>query len=267
VHAHVRIDRGEGPAVILLHGQPGTGRDWEPVVDALHESARVLVPDRPGYGDAEPRAAGIAANGRETLALLDERGIASATIVAHSWAGAVAMWLAQNHPQRIDALVLAASVGPGSVTPIDRLLAAPVLGEALAWSGTRAVRRVVTRDRGRAFVAGRFGLRIPDALRSSLRGAAWRSFVVEQRAMVDELPAINARLADVHAPTVVLAGDRDHVVSMATARALERRIPSARLVVLHGVGHAQALEAPEAVADAIASVLPRSGRGIPADLP
>jgi pimeloyl-ACP methyl ester carboxylesterase len=233
----------------------------------LPDDARVLVPDRPGYGDAEPHAVGISANGREILAILDERGIASATIVAHSWAGAVALWLAQNHPLRVDALVLVASVGPGSLTPVDRLLAAPVLGEALAWSGTRAVRRVIAVDRGRAFVATRFGRRAPDTLRSSLRGAAWRSFVVEQRAMVDELPAINAHLADVRAPTVVLAGDRDHVVSMATARALESAIPAATLVVIHGVGHAQALEAPESVAAAIASVLPRSGSGIPADVP
>ena len=267
MRSHVREDRGQGPAVVLLHGQPGTGRDWDAVLDVLPGGARVLVPDRPGYGDAEPLAVGISANGREILALLDERGIASATIVAHSWAGAVALWLAQNHPARVDALVLAASVGPKSITPVDRLLAAPILGEALAWSGTRAVRRVIARDRGRAFVAGRFGSRVPDTLRSSLRGSAWRSFVIEQRAMVDELPSINARLAEVRAPTVVLAGDRDHVVSPATARALERSIPAASLVVLRGVGHAQALEAPESIAAAITSVLPRSGRGIHADVP
>jgi pimeloyl-ACP methyl ester carboxylesterase len=263
MRAHVVTDRGSGHAVVLLHGQPGSARDWDAVVDALDDRLRVIVPDRPGYGDAEPDALGIAGNAREILALLDERGIESATVVGHSWAGAVALLLAQRHPDRVDGLVLAASIGPGSLTVFDRLLAAPVLGEALSWGGTHAVRRFVSRDRGRAFVAGRFGERAPESLRTSLRGQAWRSFVVEQRAMVRELPSIVARIADIRAPTVVLAGDRDRIVSAATARALAAGIPSARLAVISGVGHAQPLDAPEAVSEAIASVVALGGRPRP----
>ena len=44
------IERGSGPPVVLLHGQPGSGSSWEPVTRRLEREFRVLAPDRIGYG-------------------------------------------------------------------------------------------------------------------------------------------------------------------------------------------------------------------------
>ncbi len=52
------IDRGTGPPVVLLHGQPGSGASWDPVTDLLAGEFRVLAPDRVGYGASAGRGPG-----------------------------------------------------------------------------------------------------------------------------------------------------------------------------------------------------------------
>ena len=66
------------------------------------------------------------------MADLDARGIERAVLVGHSYGGGVALSVAALAPERVEALVLLASVGPGCLTGWDRLLAAPVAGEVCA---------------------------------------------------------------------------------------------------------------------------------------
>jgi pimeloyl-ACP methyl ester carboxylesterase len=248
------VDRGRGPAVVLLHGQPGTAEAWTAVTELLLPDVRVIVPDRPGYGKTGGPAVGIQSNGEAVLDLLDERGIASATFVGHSWSGAIALWLAEERPDRVDGLVLAASVGPHAITVGDRLLATRVVGETLTWAGSHAVKRMLARERLRVHIADRIGESATDVLEAGLHAAAWRTILIEQRAMIKELPRIEERLGAISAPSVVIARSSDRVVPASTASALVQRIPNARLVTVDG-GHALPVEAPDAVAGAILSLV------------
>ena len=250
-------DHGHGPAVVLLHGQPGRGHDWSAVVSLLGGSARVLVPDRPGYGRSAGPAVGVSANADAVIAMLDGVGVADGAIVAgHSWGGAVALDLARRYPARVRALVLAGSVGgPGSIDGFDRVLGLPVLGPALSLSALSALRLVATvrTPRVRRLV-------VPNApeLVEHLSLDLWRdwhSFVVEQRAMLAELPPIAADLARIAAPATVLAGSNDRVVSPASQERLAAALPAGRLVRLKGIGHLVPLEAPGVVADAVLTAL------------
>ncbi|MFL5886032.1 MAG: alpha/beta fold hydrolase, partial [Thermoleophilaceae bacterium] len=92
-------DDGSGPAVLLVHGQPGTGADWAGVARALRDRFRVIVPDRPGYGSTGGRAAGIADNADALAGMLVDRGVDSAIVAGHSWGAGVAIALAERHPQ------------------------------------------------------------------------------------------------------------------------------------------------------------------------
>src|SRR5258706_4012010 len=130
------VDEGEGPPVLLLHGQPGWRHDWDEVVPLLVPDHRVIVPDRPGYGRTGGDAVGIAENADRAVALLDRLGVEQATVAGHSWGGGVALAMAQRHPSRVNGLVLVASIGVlAALGPLDRVLAAPISGEALAWMG------------------------------------------------------------------------------------------------------------------------------------
>src|SRR4051812_17883714 len=48
------LDLGRGPVVVLLHGTASAARDWQPVVDRLVATHRLLVFDQPGYGGSPP---------------------------------------------------------------------------------------------------------------------------------------------------------------------------------------------------------------------
>jgi pimeloyl-ACP methyl ester carboxylesterase len=106
---------GEGPAVLLLHGFPDSGRLWRHQVPALAGAGfQVIVPDLRGYGRSgkpEPvdaYALGLLAG--DVLAILAELGIGKAHVVGHDWGAALAWGLAALAPASVDHLV-ALSVG------------------------------------------------------------------------------------------------------------------------------------------------------------
>ncbi len=143
------VDRGSGPPVVLLHGQPGTHASWDPVVDLLEPSFRLLVPDRIGYGATAGEARGVAENADLIADLIDGRGARPSTVVAHSWSGGVAVLLADAHPELVGALVLVgAACTPDSLDAVDRLLVIPGVGEVLTVAGLVALGEVLPRVGG-----------------------------------------------------------------------------------------------------------------------
>ena len=253
-------DRGRGPAVVCLHGQPGRGTDWLAVADLLASRLRVIVPDRLGYGQTGAPAAGIAANADSVVDLLDQLGLEQAVVAGHSWAGAVALDLAQRHSERVPALVLVGSVGgDGSIDPIDRVLGLPLLGPGLSLAGLSAlgVLGSLRAPRVRRLVASRALPSAPELVDRVVANLSldlvrdWRSFVVEQRSLLVELPAIVARIPHVTQPAAVVVGATDRVVSPRSQAALAAALPAGRLISLPGVGHLVPQEAPNAVADAV----------------
>ena len=81
-------------------------------------------------------------------------------------------------------------------------------------------------------------------------GRSRRSFIVEQRALLDETPQLERSLAQIEVPTAVVTGASDHLVPIAAARALAARLPGAELVVLAG-GHLLPFEKPHQIADLV----------------
>jgi len=241
-------------SVVLLHGQPGTSEVWTQVLARLPSDVLVTAPDRPGYGRNPAPATGLGDNAERLVGELRSHGRTPALVVAHSWAGGIALALAERHPEAVGGLALLGSLGPGAVLVFDRVLAAPFLGPALVASAFYLA-APLARRRLRRLVGDES--EVEQILAANRRGRAWRSFVVEQRAMLLELPGLVARLSDIRAPTVVVAGERDRLVPPATARALAAAIPGADLRTLVGVGHDLPLEAPDAVAAAVVDLIAR----------
>ncbi len=229
---------------MLLHGQPGSASDWQQVADRLPGTLGVVALDRPGYGTSQQPAGGFGYGARAVLAELDARGIGRAVLVGHSYGGGVALSVAQRAPDRIEALVLLASVGPDCLTGWDRLLAAPVTGEVCAvtaWWLTpwlaRARLAAITRRQGRPITAGEhvnwhiWGHAHHD------HGPLWRSFLTEQRALVHELGSLTASLAGVTQPVLLIADPDDTLVPVTTTHQLAAALPDARVQLLSRIGH------------------------------
>jgi pimeloyl-ACP methyl ester carboxylesterase len=261
-------DRGRGPSVLAVHGQPGLASDWDSVSPHLVGDHRVLAPDRPGYGHSEGEALGMAANAEVLADMLLERGAAPATVIGHSYGGGIALLMAARRPEVVGGLVLVASVGRAdSVKMADHVLALPWAGEALAVTGLAAFGKVLPRLRDLAgHVPGRrlawVEASLPDRrfmeVASVFGRQIWRSFVVEQRALVREIGDVEAALPRVGVPTVVMAGTWDVVVPPAVATSIAAAVPGAELMVLVRTGHFVPRDAPLVVADAVRRVEART---------
>jgi pimeloyl-ACP methyl ester carboxylesterase len=230
--------------IVMLHGQPGLGSDWQQLRDLLPAEFCVLALDRPGYGASSLPAGGFAANARAVLAELDARDIGKVVLVGHSHGGGVALTLAGLAPERVEALVLLASVGPGCLNGWDRLLAAPVAGEVCAvtaWSLTpwlaRARLGAISRRRGRSIAPSEYVNWHIWASAHYGRGSIWRSFLTEQRALVGELGGLTASLGDVRQPVLLIADPQDTLVPVRTTHELAAVLPDARVELVTGVGH------------------------------
>jgi pimeloyl-ACP methyl ester carboxylesterase len=264
------VDVGTGSPVLLVHGQPGVGKDWDVVVQRARHGHRLLVPDRPGYGDGPDAAQSMASNAQWLADLLVEHQAAPATVVGHSYGGGIALLLAASHPELVSGLVLVGSVGVGAALGVvDRVLTVPLVGEGVSAVGLAAMGRVLPPLRPLAAdLPGRAGkwlaAALPDAAHASAdlgrpggQGRVRRSFVVEQRALVDEIADVEASAETLAVPTVVIVGEWDVVVPPAVGRRLAATIAGAELVAVPEVGHFLPRDRADVVVDAIRTVVGR----------
>jgi pimeloyl-ACP methyl ester carboxylesterase len=253
---------GQGSAVVLLHGQPGSRADWRRVVPLLEQDHTVVVPDRPGYGATGGAAVGFADNAAAAVRLLDDLGVQSAVFVGYSWSGGVALSAALHHRARVDALVLVASVRPGEeVGWADRIMAAPLAGEIAGALTLGTTSRVLRMKRVQDLVDRRLPRSARDAVRAlagasnALTGArVWRSFAAEQRFLLNDLPGLAAGIPTIEAPTIVLNGGSDHVVPAAVGARLAAAIPGAEFRVVPRAHHLLPFDHPEEIASAVRAV-------------
>ena len=247
--------------ILLLHGQPGSARDWGRVREVIGDRAPTLALDRPGW-DGRSAPADLAANARAALAALDARGIERATVVGHSLGGAIASWLAAEHPERVRALVLAApSANAASLNRFDMLLARPLIGRALGATALTALGAALVTGPVRERIGARLGLERRDleaSGRALLSPRAWHAFTTEQRALIRELPSLEGRLARIAAPTTIVIGTADRIVPPVSARLLAGRIAGAELVEIEGASHLLPQQHP----DRLAEIILAAGRGV-----
>jgi pimeloyl-ACP methyl ester carboxylesterase len=234
----------EKSSVVLLHGQPGSGSDWREVIARLPVTVQCVAADRPGYRSSPHRAAGLLGNAEIVLADLDRAGIEQAVLVGHSYGGGVALTAAALAPHRVRGLVLVASIGPGAVTGWDRLLAAPWAGPVCAvtaWSLTpwlvRAHLSTLQRIRRRPLDHDEWvNFHIWGNARYA-HGAMWRTFLTEQRDFVHGIDALDTVITQVRAPSLILADPADTLIPVATAHALNDRLPGSQLQLVAYGGH------------------------------
>jgi len=105
------LDEGEGPPVVLWHGEPTWSFLWRHVVPPLVEAGfRCIVPDQPGFGRSDkPTDLGWYSYDRFTEhahGLLEHLDVRDATFVVHDWGGPVGLRAAVEAPERAARLVI-----------------------------------------------------------------------------------------------------------------------------------------------------------------
>jgi haloalkane dehalogenase len=106
------LDEGEGPPVVMVHGNPTWSFYYRNLVEALREDHRVLVPDHIGCGYSDKPSDDrydytLSERISDLEAFLDSLALEEpVTLVAHDWGGMIAMGWAVRHPDRVARIVL-----------------------------------------------------------------------------------------------------------------------------------------------------------------
>ena len=105
------VDVGDGPPVVMWHGEPTWSFLWRKVLPQVVEAGyRVICPDLPGFGRSDkPVDIGWYTYDRMTAAagsLLADLELDDATFVVHDWGGPIGLRVAAEHPERVDRLVM-----------------------------------------------------------------------------------------------------------------------------------------------------------------
>ena len=161
-------------------------------------------------------------------------GLPAVAIEAESGGGRISLWLTVDHPDLVDRLVLAAvsSESPPDSPMAQRMGRWIELAEAGDWGSFFAMLAQQMKA-GTEAEAGSFGA----AARLQPRPATPERFIGELKATRDPTSFVTDRLGEIGVPTLVLAGELDQVVPIASTRLVAERIPDARLVTDPECGH------------------------------
>lgn len=253
---------GEGPPVLVLHGNGGMLQDLlsSQLLTRLAEHHHVIAIDRPGFG-ATPRNASITwtpeYEARKLAKLLDALAVEHAIVVAHSWATLVALALALQKREKVSGLVLLS----GFYFPefrVDTLLAAPAAAPVLGHVVTNTMGPLLGRLAAPSLFRRIFAPR-PVSKRFL------RAYPLELAVRPDQLKAVAddtwtiqraaARLQghyrDIDVPVRLIAGEDDRIVSTKKhSQRLNGLLPDSQIQVLPNAGHMVHHAAPEIVARA-----------------
>ena len=250
------------PPIVFIHG--ASTSLYDPLLsfrDRLKGRARLLFVDRPGHGDSDAGSAENVlpdAQADAIARLMEIRGIGKAIIVGHSFGGAVVAAFAIRHSDKVAGLVFLSPVvypWPGGVAwyygaarpPLTGLLFSativPAIGILTIDSATKAV--FAPNQRPAGYVKATRALQ-------ALRPYAFQHNAREIATLSDWAKGAAPGYRKIKAPTVIIAGDADEIVSTDIhARHLARDIRGSTLIVVHNLGHKSDYVAADLVVAAI----------------
>jgi len=237
--------QGEGEPLLLHHGYTASRVNWEPAAAMLRDRYQVILMECRGTGDSEHTADGYSLDqyAADVIGMADHLGLDRFSFAGHSMGGGIGYVLALGYPQRIERLILMASV-PADGYPLPSKEVRDFLIERRR-RGDRASymeEYIATRFRPEIETDAWFNSRIDHIL------AASEGHYVQGAESFAQL-RVGDRLIDLDVPTLVLAGAVDSL--LAANLADFSRLPNATLQVFSRAGHEVAVHEPEGVTAAI----------------
>jgi pimeloyl-ACP methyl ester carboxylesterase len=240
-YADLRIDRQgptDGDALLLLHGWGSSGRDMQPIAEALADTYQTHTLDLPGHGASPPppTAWGVPEHARLLHSYIRDAIQAPVSIIGHSNGGRIALYMASD-PEMCAALQRLVLISPSGIAPERswsvavrsavattlkapfQMLPKPLRRPALDWLRHSALWRLLgSSDYNRA------------------TGAMRETFVKTVSHHLDD------RVDRIQLPVLIFWGTRDEAVSRRQVETLEAAIDDCGVVNLEGAGHYGHLE-------------------------
>ncbi|MEU3370985.1 alpha/beta hydrolase [Streptomyces sp. NPDC006660] len=263
---------------LYVHGLGGSSRNWSALMPLLADRLDGEAVDLPGFGDSPPPDDGnysLTGHARAVIRLLDSSDRGPVHLIGNSLGGAVATRVAAARPDLVRTLTLISPALPE--IRVQRgawptaLVALPGVASLFArltrgWSAeerTRGMMALCYGDPARVSPEG-FEVAVREMERRLQLPYFWDAMARSARGIVDAYTlggqhGLWRQAERVLAPTLLVYGARDQLVSYRMARRAAAAYRDARLLTLPDAGHVAMMEYPETVARAVRELIDESG--------
>jgi YbgC/YbaW family acyl-CoA thioester hydrolase len=250
--------RGQGAAVLFIHGYPLDHTLWEHQLAHLEGWMRI-APDLRGMGqsDAPDLGYSMATYAEDLLALVNSLGVERVVLCGVSMGGYIAFEMLRRARERVRGLVLVNSRAEAD-TPEGRRARDASAAQAREGGAESIAATMLPRILARA--APTENPALVERVRTMMEGTPVSGIlgaIAALRDRPDSLPLLPS-LAGL--PTLVIAGEDDQLIPAERARVMADAIPGARLAMIPGAGHLCPIERPEVVTGLLAEFLAGLGR-------
>ena len=221
---YLELGEGEGPPIVFIHGFGGDLNNWQFNQEALAERHATYAIDLPGHGgtskDLGSGRVDVGALAKAVTDFLDAQDIGKAHLVGHSLGGAVALYLALDHAERVASATLVCSAGLGpeiNMEYIDGFMQAkrrkqlePVLAMLVADPD------MVSRE----MIEDVLKFKRLDGVEAALNRIIHDNFAGGRQAL-----ELTPRLGELRIPVQVIWGRQDRIVPARHAEGLPANVP------------------------------------------
>lgn len=250
----IHIERlGSGRQLLLLHGWGPRSVTLEkhllPTAHSLKHAGEITMMEFPGHGQSGLPTGnwGVREYAELTLKVMDQLAVTQPVLLAHSFGGRIALYLADKYPQRVSALILTGCAGLKSKKTLSgwlraKLFQAGRMGiKALSlFPGFQATGKRWLASLREAFSSADY-LATPEALRGSF------SKVVRED--------LGPLLPHIRQKTLLVWGEKDAATPLAMGRRMAKDMPDARLLVYQADDHFAYRNQPARFANAVEAFL------------
>lgn len=258
-------DRGQGPAIVFVHGLCGNLRNFAYLdMERLARSHRVIVIDRPGAGRSVRGAdspANIYAQARMVAQCIEKLGLDKPVLVGHSLGGAISLAVGLNYPHVVRRLALIAplthaeSAPPGAFGGL--VLPSPLVRRLVSWTLAIPLSIINSRKAIAAVFAPETMPRDFPFKGGGLLGLRPHVFYAASSDLVsapEDLPDMERRYASMTVPVDVLYGRGDRILNVKRqGEALKQKLDRVNLRIIDG-GHMLPVTQPALTTDWVLAV-------------
>jgi aminoacrylate hydrolase len=231
------------PPVLLVSGLGGMGKSWGPQLARFAERYRVILPDQRGTGQSTRAENGYTTEqlAADMASLVEHLALGPVHVVGSSTGGAIAQYMALNHPRWVRSLTISSSFARFDAYSrrefeVRRKMAADWDGRAL-YSGYSLF-----------LFSPRFTREHPGSVAAWIERAALhpagpkdREIALERIDMIANHDTLE-RLGDIRQPVLVLCGSHNFCTPLPLSEEIARAVPGAELVIFEEAGELIELE-------------------------
>jgi 2-hydroxy-6-oxonona-2,4-dienedioate hydrolase len=243
-------EAGEGHPVILLHGGGPGATGWSnfsPNIEALSQHFRVIAPDMPGWGESDPVDFNTLDHVDVAIQFLDALGIEKAAFVGNSMGGHTSIRMAAEHPERVSHLITMGpplQMGPMMFGAVGLTEGLKIMYQGYKDASPEGMRRLVEIM---VFDQEKFASdELTQERSDSALGAQVHLDNIIAAGPKAPIPiwvgADKAKISKITAPSLLIHGRDDRVVTFETTLFLAANIANSRAVLLSRCGHWAQLE-------------------------